>query len=160
METTIIAEPDKQELFIFREFDAPVEQVYRAFADPDILTRFFAPQGIEMKFLDTDYREGQAYRYRHVDAHGNILCTFRGVVHEMTAPHRIVITSEFEELPEPGHVILEVYEFSQVDDHRTKLTIQDICRSVADRDTLIKSGMEGGLLSIFRNLDELLKHES
>lgn len=156
METKIIAEPGKQELFIHREFAAPIDLVYKAFSEPDVLVKFFAPKGIKMQFLLKEYEEGRAYRYRHTDADGNILCTFKGVVHEMAPHHRIVITSELEELPEPGHVVLEVYEFTELSEDRTKLTIQDICRSVEDRDTMIKSGMEGGIISIFNNLDALL----
>lgn len=154
--TEIIAEPGKQELFIHREFDAPIDLIFRAFSDPDILTKFFAPKGVNMQFLLSEYEEGKAYRYRHTDASGKILCTFKGVVHEMTAPHRIAITSEFEELPEPGHVVLEIYEFVSIRGNKTKLTIQDVCRSVEDRDAMINSGMESGLVSIFNNLDELL----
>lgn len=154
--TQIIAEAGKQELFIHRVFDAPIEKVYRAFATQEVLVKFFAPKGVNMAFLEPDYQEGCAYRYRHTDAKGNILCTFKGVVHEMTAPSRIVITSEFEELPEGGHVVLEIYDFTLTEDGKTKLVIQDICRSVEDRDAMIQSGMEGGLVSIFNNLDKLL----
>lgn len=157
MKTEIIAEPGKQELFIHREFDAPIELVYKAFSDPNILLKFFAPQGINMQFLLKEYEEGKAYRYRHTDAEGNTLCTFKGVVHEMNAPNRIVITSELEELPILGRAILEIYEFTALREDRTKLIVQDVCRSVEDRDLMIKSGMEEGLVSIFKNLDELLK---
>jgi uncharacterized protein YndB with AHSA1/START domain len=158
--TKIIAEAGKQELFIHRIFDAPVEKVYQAFSAPEILVKFFAPKGIDMVFLEPNYHQGGFYRYRHTDAKGNIMCTFKGVVHEMTAPQRIVITSEFEELPEPGHVVLEIYDFTPLPDNKTKLVIQDICRSVEDRDAMIQSGMEGGLVSIFNNLDDFLKKES
>ena len=157
MKTEIIAEPGKQELFIHRVFDAPRELVYKAFSDPDVLLEFFAPKGIKMQFVLKEYEEGKAYCYRHTDADGNVLCTFKGVVHEMTAPQRIIVTSELEELPEWGHVVLEIYEFTSLDGNKTKLTIQDVCRSVENRDAMIKSGMEGGLVSIFNNLDELLK---
>lgn len=159
MKTEIIAEPGKQELFIHREFDAPGELVYKAFSDPNILLQFFAPKGINMQFLLKEYEEGKAYRYRHTDREGNTLCTFKGAVHEMSAPNRIVITSELEELPIPGRAILEIYEFIELSGSRTKLTIQDICRSVDDRDAMVKSGMGDGLISIFKNLDELLKAE-
>lgn len=156
MKTKIIAKPGKQELFIHREFDAPRELVYKAFSDPEILLQFFAPTGINMAFLKKEYEEGKAYRWRHTDKEGNILCTFKGMVHEMSPPQRIVITSEMEELPEAGHAMLEIYEFEAIGNHKTKLIIQDVCRSVEDRDAMIKSGMESGVVNIFDNLDKLL----
>ena len=160
MRTEITAEPDKQELFIHREFKAPVDTVFKAFSDPNILVKFFAPKGTKMVFLSKGYKEGRAYRYRHTDSDGNILCTFKGAVHEITIPHRIVITSEMEELPESGHSMMEIYEFAELEGKRTKLTIQNVCRSVEDRDDMIKSGMEGGVVGIFQNLDELLAEGS
>lgn len=158
-ETRIVAEAGKQELFVYREFDASKELVFRAFSDPEILVQFFAPKGTNMAFLSGAYREGEAYRYRHTDEEGTVLCTFRGVVHELTAPERIILTSELEELPERGHTVLEIYEFEDLGNGRTLLTIQDVCRSVADRDAMIESGMEGGIVSIFNRLDEWFQEE-
>lgn len=155
-ETIIIAEEGKQELFIKRLFNASVEKVYEAFSRPEILVRFFAPKGIHMQFLDTEYKAGQFYRYRHTDGSGKILCTFSGVVHEMTYPERIIITSEFEEIPEKGQAVLEIYEFEAQEDGTTLLTIQDVCRSVAVRDAMINSGMGAGVIAIFNRLDEIL----
>lgn len=153
-ETRIVVEPGKQELFVYREFDAPKELVFQAFSDPQVLVQFFAPKGTNMAFLSAAYTEGAAYRYQHTDAEGNTLCTFRGVVHEMTEPERIVLTSELEELPERGHAVLEIYEFEDLGNDRTLLTIQDVCRSSSDRDAMIAAGMEGGIVSIFNRLDE------
>lgn len=153
-ETRIVAEPGKQELFVYREFDGPKELVFRAFSDPRFLVQFFAPKGTNMTFLSAEYAEGAVYRYRHTDGDGNTLCTFRGVIHEMTAPERIILTSELEELPERGHAVLEIYEFKDLGNERTLVTIQDVCRSSSDRDAMIATGMEGGIVSIFNRLDE------
>jgi uncharacterized protein YndB with AHSA1/START domain len=154
--TEIKAEKGKQELFIHRIFDAPPEKVFKAFSTPEMLVKFFAPKDVTMTFLDNGYHQGGFYRYRHTNADGEVLCTFRGVVHEMTSPERIIITSEMEELPERGHAVLEIYEFSALPGNRTKLVIQDVCRSAEDRDAMIEHGMESGIISIFANLDDLL----
>ncbi|MEQ6120967.1 SRPBCC domain-containing protein [Reichenbachiella sp. MALMAid0571] len=159
MKTEIIAESGKQELFIHRVFDAPRELVYKAFSDPDILLKFFAPKGILMKFDHHDYRTGGSYRYTHYDAEGVVLCIFNGVIHEMASPERIVLTSELEDQSILGRVVLEIYEFTELNGNRTKLTIQTVCRSVEDRDLMANSGMDSGVISIFNNLDELLLTE-
>lgn len=157
--TQVVAEKGRQELFIYREFNAPRDLVFKAFSEPELLLQFFAPEGVTMQFLKADYREGGAYSYRHTGADGKVLCTFTGVIHEMTAPERIVLTSEFEELPERGHVVLEAMLFEELPGNRTRLTIHDVCRSVADRDAMVESGMEYGLVQIFDNLERML-HES
>ena len=152
----IIAESGKQELFITREFDAPRELVFKAFASPEILVQFFAPDKVTMKFDYSDFVSGGKYRYIHSDQLGNILCVFKGVIHEIAEPERIIQTSELEGLPEGGHVVLEAMIFETLPDDRTKLTIQDVCRSVEDRDAMVKSGMEYGLAKIFDKLDDIL----
>ena len=157
--TQVIAETGKQELFIIREFDAPRELVFKAFSTPEIMVKFFAPFGFKMKFNQADYKNGGSYSWSHSDSTDKILCTFKGVIHEIVSPERIVQTAEMEGLPEGGHIVLEVCTFETLGNNRTKLIIQDICRSVADRDEMVKSGFESGMVAIFNQLDNLLKQK-
>ncbi|RFS16904.1 SRPBCC domain-containing protein [Emticicia sp. C21] len=154
--TKVIAEPGKQELFIIREFKAPREKVFKAFTDPEMLVKFYAPFGNTMHFNHHDYRTGGSYSWNNKNADGQILCTFAGTIHELTAPERVIQTSEFMELPERGHAVMEAMLFEEMENGGTKLTIHDVCFSVADRDAMINSGMEKGLIDIFNQLDELL----
>ena len=154
--TQIIAEEDKQDIFIIREFNAPREMVFKAFSDPEVLVQFFAPFDYTLHFNHHDYKTGGSYRWCNKNKEGRILCTFYGVIHELTAPERIIQTSEFIELPERGNAILEIIKFEDLPDNRTKMTIHDVCPSVATRDAIIKSGMDKGLVDIFYKLDKLL----
>jgi uncharacterized protein YndB with AHSA1/START domain len=156
IKTQVIAETGKQELFIIREFDAPRELVFKAFSTPETLIKFFAPFGNTMHFIHHDYKTGGSYSWCNKDKSGKVLCTFTGVIHEMEAPKRIILTSEFMELPERGHVVMEAMLFEELPNGRTKLTIHDVCFSVADRNAMVESGMEGGLVNIFAQLDELI----
>jgi uncharacterized protein YndB with AHSA1/START domain len=156
--TKIIVEKGKQELFIIREFDAPREQVCKAFTHPEILVKFFAPPGVEMVFETGDFRTGGCYRYSHVTPDGKKNTAF-GVIHELRAPERMVQTFEFAGMPEGGHVVLETLLFEGLPGNRTKLTIHDVCRSLADRDAMIESGMESGLTAIFNQLDQVLTQD-
>ncbi|CCH55063.1 activator of HSP90 ATPase 1 family protein [Fibrisoma limi BUZ 3] len=154
--TQIVAQAGKQELFISRVFNAPPEVVFRAFSTPDLLEQFFAPAGTTVKFDVADFRSGGKYRYTQCDANGNALAAFSGVIHEVTSPERIIQTQEMEGLPQAGHVVLEAMHFERISDNQTKLTIHDVCMSVADRDAIIESGMASGLTAIFDQLDEVL----
>ncbi|MDZ4711417.1 MAG: SRPBCC domain-containing protein [bacterium] len=145
----------KQELFIIREFDAPREKVFQAFSNPDILTQFFAPFDLTMHFNHHDYKSGGSFSWCNKKG-GQTVCTFNGVIHEMTPPLRIIQTAEFMEMPERGNVILEIIKFEEVLNNKTKVTIHDICPNVFVRDTIIKSGMEKGLVDIFNKLDKIL----
>ena len=75
----------------------------------------------------------------------------------MLAPERIIDTFEFEGLPEKGHVMLETVRFEALPAGRTKVVTQSVFQSVADRDNMVKSGMEKGVVEGFERLDELLE---
>jgi uncharacterized protein YndB with AHSA1/START domain len=154
-QTKIIAEDCVQELFIIREFDAPRTDVFKAFSDPEILVRFFAPFDRIMQFNYHDYRAGGRYSWSNKKGE-KTLCTFAGVIHELTSPTRIIQTAEFMELPDRGNVVLEIMTFAELPGNRTKLTIHDICPSLAIRDAMVNSDMENGLADIFLKLDHLL----
>lgn len=153
--TTIIAEKGKQEFFIERTFDAPRELVFKAFNEPELLMQWIGPDKLKMKIEKYDNKTGGAYRFLHYDEHGNEF-GFNGVIHEVLEPERLIRTFEFEGLPERGHVSLETATFEILEGNRTKLKIQSVFKSVADRDGMLNSGMEGGMNEGFDKLDKLL----
>ena len=154
--TIVKAEPEKQELFISREFDAPREIVFEAFIDSKLYKQWIGPRDLSMNLETFEPRHGGMWRYVHQDKNGNEY-GFHGVFHEVTKPERIINTFEFEGLPEKGHAILEIARFEELPDNRTRLTAQNIFRSVLDRDGMLQSGMEKGVNDSYDRLDELLK---
>ena len=157
--TVVTAEHGKQELFITREFEAPKELVFKAFTDPEMLTKWFLPIEHKMSIDYIDYRTGGSYRFILPDANGNGV-GISGVVHEVLAPDRIIKTFEYEGLPERGHVALQKTLFEALPGERTKITIHYICESVAYRDGLVNSGMEKHNSACYDALDGLLEKYS
>jgi len=157
--TTILAEPGKQELFITREFEAPRELVYQAFTDPKLLLRWLGPCDMKTKIDVLEPGSGGRWRFIHATKDGHEF-GFHGVCHEATAPERLIRTFEFEGLPERGHVVLETATFEVLPGDRTKVTIQSVFRSVQDRDGMIMSGMEKGVVESHEKLDELLAQKA
>jgi uncharacterized protein YndB with AHSA1/START domain len=154
--THIIAEPGKQEIVVSREFEAPRELVFKAFTDPQLFVQWLGPRDLTMTLETFEPKTGGSWRYIHRDQAGNAYA-FHGVNHEVTAPERIIQTFEFEGLPEKGHVTLETARFEALPGGRTKLTMQSVFQSVADRDGMLQSGMEEGMNDSYDRLDELLE---
>ncbi|GAA1814416.1 SRPBCC family protein [Luedemannella flava] len=80
------------ELIINRIFDAPRELVYRAFADPDQLARWFGPVGwsVPRDSIDMDVRPGGHQRYTMVnDAEPTQAVTIEATYHEVV-PHELL----------------------------------------------------------------------
>jgi uncharacterized protein YndB with AHSA1/START domain len=154
--TMVVAAPDKQELFLTREFDAPVELVFKALSQPEYLVKWLLPEEQHMSVDYMDFRSGGAYRYLMPGPDGKQV-GISGIIHEVLAPHRIIETFEYEGLPERGHVALRKTLFEELPEKRSKITIHFICESVTYRDGLVSSGMEAHTATCHDRLDELLK---
>lgn len=154
--TTITAEPGRQELFITREFDAPRGLVFRAYTEPEIYAQWLGPNGLTTTFEVFEPVNGGKYRFIQKDKDGNEF-SFHGVTHEVLAPERIIGTFEFDGLPEAGHVVLETTRFEAIAGNRTRVTSQSVFQSVADRDGMVQSGMEHGVVEGYERLDEILE---
>ena len=98
---------------------------------------------------------GGRYRYTHKDKGGNEF-GFHGVFHEMSE-ELMIQTFEFEGLPERGHVILDTMRLEKLPGDRTRVTIQSVYQSVADRDGMVQSGMERGVTEGYERLDEIFE---
>ena len=62
-----------------REFDAPVEAVFNAHRDPELVRQWLGPRGYEMQIERWDFTSGGGYRYTHRD--GDNVYAFRGTFH-------------------------------------------------------------------------------
>ena len=102
---------------------------------------------------------GEPWRFVHIDPDGNEF-GFHGVCHEFNAPERIIRTFEFEGLPETGHASLETATFEELPNNRSRVTTQAVYQSVADRDGMVSSGMEGGVTEAYEKLDDWLAKQS
>src|SRR5690242_11330333 len=155
-QTTIIAEPGKQEVVITREFDAPRELVFKVFTDPELLPQWWGPRYLSTIVEKMDVRPGGQWRFIQHDDQGNEYA-FHGVYHEVLAPERIIDTFEFEGLPETGHVTLETMRLVELPGGRTRLITQSIFQSAMDRDAMLQSGAESGVNETYDRLSEILE---
>jgi uncharacterized protein YndB with AHSA1/START domain len=51
-------EPKKRDLVITRVFDAPVEQVWKAWVEPEMVKQWWGPTGFTCPLAEMDFREG------------------------------------------------------------------------------------------------------
>ncbi|MCE7960999.1 MAG: ATPase [Acidobacteria bacterium ACB1] len=155
--TTINAEPGKQELFIIREFDAPRELLFRAYTDPELYKQWVGPKDLTMTIDKMDAVDGGSYRFIHErDGHEYV---FHGVYHEVLTNERIIGTFEFDGLPEKGHVILGTTRFEELPGRRSRINHQSVFQTVEDRDGMLQSGMERGVVDGYEKLDALLAEQ-
>lgn len=151
--THITAEPGIPQIVIAREFEAPVDLVYRAYTDPELIVRWLGPRELTMRFDYHEPRDGGRWRSVSTDPAGDEH-GFRGVFHGAPSPEGgIVQTFEYEGVP--GHVALETVTFEERDG-RTLVRSVSSFQSVEDRDGMIASGAERGVHESGERLEELL----
>jgi uncharacterized protein YndB with AHSA1/START domain len=152
-QTEINADPRVPLVRITREFNAPVDKVFKAHTDPDLVAQWLGPRRLQMRIDHFECRTGGSYRYLHVSDDGSEF-GFHGTFHEVRPGELIVQTFTFE--GEPDGVALERLIFEDLGDGRTRLTSTSLVDSFEGRDAFLASGMEYGVREGYERLDELL----
>jgi uncharacterized protein YndB with AHSA1/START domain len=80
---------------IQRTIRASPAEVYRAWLDPELLTRWAAPVGWEAVRVDVDERVGGHYRCVHIDPQGRDSGGFDCEIIELVPDERIVLRWDF-----------------------------------------------------------------
>jgi len=144
--TKINAEDGKQELLITREFDLPLELLFRAYVEPDIVEQWMGT-----KVLKLESKKHGSYQFETTDPQGNKY-GFNGVIHEFIPNRKITRTFEMENTP--FGVQLEIYEFEKLTDNTSKLNMHVIYESVAQRDGVLKLPFAQGINMAHNRIQE------
>jgi len=147
--TKINAEDGKQDLVITREFDLPLDLLFKAYVEPDIVE-----QVMGTKVLKLENKKHGSYQYETTDAKGNVVFQASGVIHEFSPERKITRTFEMQNAP--FGVQLEIYEFEKLTEDRCKLKMHVIYESAALRDQLLKMPFAQGLNMAHNRIQEIL----
>ena len=89
---------------LHRVLRAPAERVYRAFLDPDAMTKWLPPHGFVGKVHEMEARVGGRYRMSFTNFGTGSSHSFRGTYLELT-PHRTIrYTDRFDDPNLPGDI--------------------------------------------------------
>jgi uncharacterized protein YndB with AHSA1/START domain len=146
--TKINAEDGKQELMITREFDLPLELLFKAYEDPEIVEQWMGT-----KVLKLENKKHGGYQFETTDPMGN-KHGFNGVIHEFIPEKKITRTFEMENTPFDAW--LEFLEFEQLTDDSSKLIMHVIYRSVALRDQMLKLPFAQGINIAHNRIQDIL----
>ena len=148
LKTKINAEENKQELAILREFDLPLALLFRAFAEAEIVEQWMGT-----KVLKLESKKHGSYQFETTDPKGN-KHGFNGVIHEFIPNKKIVRTFEMENTS--YGVQLEVYQFEELGEQTSKLTMHVIYESVEKRNEVLKLPFAQGINWAHNRLQEIV----
>ncbi|MGZ3921334.1 MAG: SRPBCC family protein [Bacteroidia bacterium] len=146
--TKVIAEDGKQELTITREFDLPLELLFKAYTDPEIVEQWMGT-----KVLKLENKKHGSYQFETTDPKGN-KHGFSGVIHEFSPNRKITRTFEMEN--SPFEVQLEFLQFEQLSGNTSKLTIHSVFKSNVHRDQMLKLPFAQGINFAHNRLQDVV----
>jgi len=147
--TKIHAENGKQDLVITRVFDLPLELLFTAYAEPEIVQQWMGT-----KVLKLENKRHGGYQFETSDAKGNVVFRANGVIHEFIPNQKITRTFEMENTP--FAVQLEFLEFEKLTDETSKLTMHVIYKSGELRDQMLQLPFSQGINMAHRRLEEIV----
>jgi uncharacterized protein YndB with AHSA1/START domain len=161
--SAVVTMPSDTEYLVTRSFDAPAKLVFEAMTTPELIKRWWGFEGTEWLVCEHDVRPGGAWRHQTRDE-GQAM-TFFGEYREVSPPHRLVYTEDYEgpgkDAGDFGGVEAPVITvtFEEVDGVTTmKLLAQHASKEL--RDAIIESGMETGMQVSYDRLDDLVRATS
>ena len=146
--TKIKAEEGKQELIITRDFDLPLELLFKAYVEPEIVEQWMGT-----KVLKLESKKHGSYKFETTDPKGN-KHGFNGVIHEFNPNQKITRTFEMENTPFP--VQLEFLEFEKLTEETCRLNMKVVYKSAADRDQMLKLPFAQGINMAHNRIQEIL----
>jgi uncharacterized protein YndB with AHSA1/START domain len=146
--TKITAENGKQEMVITRDFDLPLELLFKAYIEPDLVEQWMGT-----KVLKLESKKHGSYQFETTDPKGNKY-GFNGVIHEFVPNRKITKTFEMDNTP--FGVQLEVYEFEKISDDTSRLTMHVIYESVAQRDQVLQLPFAQGINMAHNRIQDIV----
>ncbi len=147
--TNVKAGEGQQDVTITREFDLPLELLFKAYEDPEIVAQWMGT-----KVLKLESKKHGNYQFETADKNGNKVFGASGVIHEFLPNQKITRTFEMDN--SPFGVQLEVYEFEKISEDTSKLNMHVIYESAAQRDQVLKLPFTFGINMAHNRLQEIV----
>jgi len=147
--TKIHAEDGKQEIAITREFDLPLELLFKAYEEAEIVEQWMGT-----KVLKLENKKYGGYQFETSDPKGNVVFQANGVIHEFVPNQKITRTFEMENTL--FAVQLEFLEFEKLTEDTSKLNIHIVYKSVELRDQILKLPFAQGINMAHNRLQDIV----
>lgn len=147
LKTKVRAEDGHQDIWITREFDISVHLLFKAYTEPEIVA-----QWMNTKVLKLENKRHGSWQFETTDPKGN-RHGFNGVIHEFEPNQKITRTFELEGTSFP--VQLEFLTFQPLTENTSKLSMQIVYKSVADRDRMLQLPFARGIGMAHDRLEKL-----
>lgn len=147
----ILSTPGEREFRLERIFNAKRDRVWKAMTEPELIVQWWG-RGNRLVIERFEFERGGHWRFVEHSDHG--VHGFEGRYREIVPFERIISSFEWDGMP--AHVAIQTMTLEQLADGRTKLVSTALFHTVAERDGMMNSGMEGGANLSYEALDRVL----
>ncbi len=149
LKTKVNAEQGKHDLVITREFNLPLELLFKAYVEPEIVEQWMGTKVVKL-----ENRKHGGWQFETKDPQGKVVFQANGVIHEFVPNRKITRTFEMENAP--FGVQLEFLEFEQVTADTSRLTMHVVYRSAAHRDRMLQLPFAQGINMAHNRLQDIV----
>jgi uncharacterized protein YndB with AHSA1/START domain len=159
--TVTSVETDHQSLTLTltAHYRAPIERVWRMWADPRLLERWWGPPTYPATFTEHDLRSGGQAHYYMTGPSGDVSRGWWRLI-AVDPPHRIDLEDGFsDEAGNPNGALPTMNMRVTINEEgdRVRMTIVTAFSSLAAMEQVIAMGMEEGLREAVGQIDSLLE---
>ena len=164
MTNNFVFEPDlaAKTIHIVREFNAPVEKVWRAYTDPDLLKKWIAPKPWTVIPKIADFTVGGVWQYAMVTPEGQkhwVYDKFTAIENGIAISSIGMFCDADGNPKHDGPKSNVATKFSSIEGNRTKVDSVITFDDEATIKWFVEGGFKEGTDSTFAMLDELLASE-
>ncbi len=146
--TKVNAEDGKQEIVITREFDLPLELLFKAYEEPQLFEQWMGT-----KVLKMENKKHGSYAFE-TSYNGNVVFRANGTIHDFVPNQKITRTFEMENTQFP--IQLEYLEFEKLTSDTSKLTMHIVFKSIEFRNQLLQMPFAHGINMAHDKLQEIV----
>jgi len=154
-----------RELTLTRVFDAPRELVWRAWTEPELMAKWWGPNGVTNPTCELDAKVGgKMYIVMLADETLGPLAgqrwPMRGEFQEVQEPERLVFKNQA--VDENDHVLIDGLTTVTFEEEggKTKMTMTTVAKAMAPPAPQMLDGMEAGWTQSLEKLGELVAERS
>jgi uncharacterized protein YndB with AHSA1/START domain len=157
-QTEITKDEANKKLFVVRDFEAPIDLVWKAWTDSKILDKWWAPKPWQARTQSMDFREGGSWLYSMVGPEGEqsfCRCDYFTIIPEQQFSGDDMFCDEKGNKNTEFPIMHWKVEFFEAEGG-TRVQVEITFDSIEDLEKIVEMGFKEGFTAAHGNLDELL----
>ena len=157
--TIVSKDAANRKITVLRAFDAPLEQVWKAWTEPQLLDQWWAPKPWKAHTTSMEFRDGGVWRYYMEGPDGTrhfCRVDFKSIEQNKSYEGTDAFCNEAGEI-DPSFPTMDWHcHFSALHENATQVRVEISFATESDMNKIIEMGFEEGFTAAHGNLDDVL----